>query len=369
MQSACFLHLWHHYPKSDFVSKLISGIQQIGIGVPDVHKAWKWYRKAFGIDVRMFEEAAEAALMTRYTGDEVHARQAILALHMGGGAGMEIWQFTSREPQPVAFEGRLGDTGIFMCKIKCKDADFMHEEHLRRGIKPISPVQVRADGRKHYYLNDPHGYVFEMVESDEWFGPAPYGGGVGGAVIGVSDIDKALVLYSGVLGYDLIALDESGKLPGWHELPGGEESYRRVVLRRTKPTSGPFSQLLGGGEIELVQALDRKPRNLFENRYWGDLGYIHICWDIRNMEALGKELEEAGFPFTVNSASSFDMGQASGQFTYVEDPDSTWIEFVETHKIPISQKMNWYLDTRKRAAGKALPKWMLRMLRFNRVKD
>jgi hypothetical protein len=31
--------------------------------------------------------------------------------------------------------------------------------------------------------------------------------------------------------------------------------------------------------------------------------------------------------------------------------------------------MNWYLDTRKRAAGKALPKWMLRMLRFNRVKD
>ncbi len=87
------------------------------------------------------------------------------------------------------------------------------------------------------------------------------------------------------------------------------------------------------------------------------------------MEALGKELETAGFPFTVNSASSFDMGEASGQFTYVEDPDSTWIEFVETHKIPISQKMNWYLDTRKRPAGKALPKWMLRMLRFNRVKD
>ena len=43
------------------MAKHISGIQQIGIGVPDVHKAWAWYRKAFGIDVRMFEEAAEAA--------------------------------------------------------------------------------------------------------------------------------------------------------------------------------------------------------------------------------------------------------------------------------------------------------------------
>ena len=82
-----------------------------------------------------------------------------------------------------------------------------------------------------------------------------------------------------------------------------------------------------------------------------------------------EELKAAGFPFTVNSASSFDMGEASGQFTYVEDPDGTWVEFVETHKIPISQKLNWYLDTRKRPAAKALPKWMLKMLRFNRVKD
>ncbi|MGB1100696.1 MAG: VOC family protein, partial [Flavobacteriales bacterium] len=104
------------------MGKRISGIQQVGIGIPDVHKAWKWYRNAFGIDIRMFEEAAEAALMTRYTGGEVHARHAALALHMGGGAGMEIWQFTSREPQPAPFEGQLGDTGIFICKVKCKDA-------------------------------------------------------------------------------------------------------------------------------------------------------------------------------------------------------------------------------------------------------
>ena len=154
------------------MSKLISGIQQIGIGVPNVHKAWKWYRKAFGIDIRMFEEAAEAALMTRYTGNAVHARHAVLALHMGGGAGMEIWQFTSREPQPASFKGRLGDTGIFICKVKCKDAAFMHAQHKRRGIESLGPVHTRADGKQHYYLNDPHGYPFEIVESDEWFGPA-----------------------------------------------------------------------------------------------------------------------------------------------------------------------------------------------------
>ena len=87
------------------------------------------------------------------------------------------------------------------------------------------------------------------------------------------------------------------------------------------------------------------------------------------MKALGEELEAAGFPFTVDSSSSFDMGEASGQFTYVEDPDGTWIEFVETHKIPIVKKINWYLDTRTRPQNKPLPKWMLKMLRFSRVKD
>ena len=152
------------------MGKRISGIQQVGIGIPDVHKAWKWYRNAFGIDIRMFEEAAEAALMTRYTGGEVHARHAALALHMGGGAGMEIWQFTSREPQPAPFEGQLGDTGIFICKVKCKDADAMHAEHARRGIDSIGPVHTRPDGSKHFYLKDPHGYFFEVVESNEWFG-------------------------------------------------------------------------------------------------------------------------------------------------------------------------------------------------------
>ena len=71
---------------------IISGIQQIGIGIPDVHAAWTWYRKHFGMDVPVFEEQAEAALMTPYTGNEVQSRHAVMALNMGGGAGMEIWQ-------------------------------------------------------------------------------------------------------------------------------------------------------------------------------------------------------------------------------------------------------------------------------------
>ena len=54
----------------------ICGIQQMGIGVPDVQEIWKWYRKFFGVDIKVFEDAAEAPLMTIYTGGVVQNRTA-----------------------------------------------------------------------------------------------------------------------------------------------------------------------------------------------------------------------------------------------------------------------------------------------------
>ena len=51
---------------------LISGIQQVGIGCADAAETFTWLRKAFGLDVKIFDDEAKAELMTRYTGGEVH---------------------------------------------------------------------------------------------------------------------------------------------------------------------------------------------------------------------------------------------------------------------------------------------------------
>src|SRR3989337_3635372 len=103
------------------MKKNIVGIQQIGIGVPNVHEGFKWYRQNFGMDIPIFEEAAEANLMLPYTGCKPHARHAILAINMKGGGGFEIWQYTSRTPQPAAFKSQLGDLGLFCAKMKTDD--------------------------------------------------------------------------------------------------------------------------------------------------------------------------------------------------------------------------------------------------------
>jgi len=86
------------------------------------------------------------------------------------------------------------------------------------------------------------------------------------------------------------------------------------------------------------------------------------------MDKLKSRCAALGFPFTVDSDNSFDMGEAAGRFSYIEDPDGTLIEFVETHKLPIVKKLGWFLNLKQRPADKALPRWMIKSMGLARVK-
>ena len=85
------------------IEKRITGIQQIGIGVTNLNEAWRWYKKAFGMDIRVFEDDAVAELMLPYTGGEPRKRHAALAVNIQGGGGFEIWQYKGRIPEAPAF--------------------------------------------------------------------------------------------------------------------------------------------------------------------------------------------------------------------------------------------------------------------------
>jgi hypothetical protein len=113
--------------KGELREKIISGIQQIGIGVTNLREAWKWYHEQFGMDVRIFEEKATAELMLPYTGGKPQERHAALALNMQGGGGFEIWQYTQRKPLFPKFKIHLGDLGINAAKIKSKDVKATYE--------------------------------------------------------------------------------------------------------------------------------------------------------------------------------------------------------------------------------------------------
>ena len=355
--------------------KIICGIQQIGIGVTHVHEAWNWYREHFGMDIKIFEDAAVAELMLPYTGGEPRKRHAALTMNLQGGGGFEIWQYVGRIPDPPKNEILAGDFGIYIAKIKSRDVKKTYAAFRKKNLK-MSNLSVGPDGKDHFFVTDPYNNIFQVVEGNSWFSQdkKKNTGAAFGAVIGVSDVDKARVVYSGILGYDTVIYDQEGVFEDLKSLPGGDKTFRRTLLKHSKPRSGSFSKILGPSVIELIQVLDRKPEQIFKNRFWGDLGFIHLCYDIKGMDALREECKNKNFAFTVDSTTTlqtdtFDMGEAAGHFAYIEDPDGTLIEFVETDKIPIMKKFGWYLDLRKRDPNKPLPDWILKALRFSKVTE
>lgn len=352
------------------MKKVISGIQQIGIGNPNVHEATEWYRKYFGMDIKVFEDAATAELMLPYTGGKPHDRTAILTLSMRGGGGFEIWQYTSRTPVAADFELQLGDYGINVAKIKSINVEETYEQFNMAGLNVLTSLNESPSGDLTFFVADLNGNIFQVVPGLGWFKKKEKKttGGVSGVIIGSSDIEKSMTLYSDILGYDTVVYDEKGTFDDLAGLPSGGSTFRRVLLRHSKERLGGFSELFGPTEIELIQVEGRKPNKIFDNRYWGDLGFIHLCFDVQGMDILQKECESKGYPFTVDSADSFDMGEAAGRFTYIEDPDGTLIEFVETHKVPIVKKIGWFVDMTKRDPEKKLPNWMISALSFSRMK-
>lgn len=355
---------------------IISGIQQIGIGVEDFAEAWKYYIEVFNMDIRILEDDTVAELMLPYTGNKPQKRHACIAINMQGGGGFEIWQYSERKPKSIDFDIQVGDLGVFAAKIKSRNVVLSYEEFSKNPkIQIIGGLSKSIDNCHTFFMKDPFGNIFQIVHDgyilkDE----KRTTGGPVGAMIGVTDIDRALVVYRDILGYDKVITDETGTFEDILQLNAGNQKYRRLLLTHSKPRKGSFSKMFGQSYIELVQALERTPRKIYEDRFWGDPGFIQICFDVRNMKALENKCKSIGFPFTVDSSvkhnevNSFDMGEAAGHFTYIEDPDGNLIEFVETHKIPLIKKLGINLNLRNRNPEKPLPMWMLKALKFGRVK-
>lgn len=358
------------------MEKVISGIQQIGIGVKNLNETWKWYHDVFGVDIKVFEDKTVAENMLPYTGNAPRKRHAVLAVNLQGGGGFEIWQYTHRTPKEPAFDLKLGDYGILVAKIKCKNIDNSYNLLKEKDINVLDKPRPDPNDNKTFFAKDPFGNHFQFIESDNWYKEEnKHSGSTYGAVLGVSDIEKSKEFYSRILGYDTVLYEQESHFDDLSILPGGDHKFHRVLLGHSKPREGGFSPLLGKSEIELVKVLDRDyPRKIYKDRYWGDPGFIHLCFDVSGMKELKEECRRIGYPFTVDSNikdsndHSFDMGEAAGHFIYTEDPDGTLIEFVETHKVPIFKKLGWYINLKKRNQRKPLPNWLIKAMALNRVK-
>ena len=138
----------------------IRGMEQLGIGVTDVHAAWKWYRENFGADIKILDDDSEAKYMLRYTGGVPHRRHAILAVSLQGGGGFEIWQYKSHESTKPLFDIQLGDLGIFAGKIKTDNLE-----------KAQTFFKAKTDGTKtSEMVTDPKGEKYFWTDRKRYMG-------------------------------------------------------------------------------------------------------------------------------------------------------------------------------------------------------
>lgn len=346
------------------------GLQQIGIGVKHNELMWDFYRTQFNFDISMFDEIGSADVMAPYMGNRVWERHAVFAINLNGGAGMEFWQYTNRNPVGLSQEITLGHFGILATYIRCKNIHKIYEHLLHQNIE-VSQISYAPDGSARCFVRDIESNWICLVETNEgWFllpktHNAIHYGGVCGALVGVSCMDKSIEFYKTICGYDEIVYDETDAFSDFDVL-NGQQEVRRVGLCRSSPNRGTFAPLLSQSILELVEAKKKKLSHVFKNRYWGDIGFIHLCFDMRGMDEFKQYCADRDYPFTIDTGEEFSMDDASGRFAYLEDPDGTLIEFVEVFKMPILPKYGIVLDITKRAMGKPLPSFMIKALRYRK---
>jgi catechol 2,3-dioxygenase-like lactoylglutathione lyase family enzyme len=350
--------------------KRINGLQHIGVAVSDMDRSLKFYRKNFGLDIPFFDSVQPAPLMDVYTRNKTITKRASMVVNLQGGCAIEVIRPTSFEPRKAPFQVKVGDLGIFITQLKCRDIRKMHGFLKNEKAPALTPISKHPTGRDTFYLEDPDGNIWQYLEGNNWYTNSGHlSGGVIGCTTGVSNMEKALRLYREVLGFDEMVFDKTGVFDDWKNLPAGNEKYRRVLLSQSAQPGGGFAKVTGKSYIELVQALDRKPNFIFEDRIWADTGFAHIGFDVKGMKALGEDLAKAGYPFTCDSNDALSMGQTKVHCTYIHDDDHTLIELIEVYKVPIIEKWGIFLNVEKRDPLKPLPDFMLKALRFSRVKS
>ena len=93
-----------------------------------------------------------------------------MVMNLQGGCAFEVLRADSFEPVPAGWEIAPGDLGITTVQMKTRDIQKMHA-HARSITGDTCDQELRETpwGAKTFYLKDPDGNRFQVLEADDWF--------------------------------------------------------------------------------------------------------------------------------------------------------------------------------------------------------
>ncbi len=142
--------------------------------------------------------------------------------------------------------------------------------------------------------------------------------GVHHTCITVSDLDRSIAFYRGVLGLELVMTEES-------ERSGDDRSKALGVAKATVKLA---ILRAGDAQVELIEYVTSPGRPY--DRHNNDVGAMHIAFQVENIDAVYRRLVDHGVRFTAPPATIPAGPMAGWRWTYFFDPDGVSLEIIQT---------------------------------------
>jgi len=86
---------------------------------------------------------------------------------------------------------------------------------------------------------------------------------------------------------------------------------------------------VGGDTLELMKVLNPEDNNLQRPLEEGDVGTVHVCFQVDNIEELAQKVKDSGAPVTTDLRDMTLGGGRVIRVFYFRDPDGYALQFLQ----------------------------------------
>jgi lactoylglutathione lyase len=297
----------------------VTGVGHYSHIVTDLEKSLAFYRDVIGLQVSTPPGAFSPNPAIMRLGNTPGAQSRMTQLTVPGSAiGVELIAYKDIDRKAVY--PRFQDPGAANLILRVRDVDAIVERVKKApGAKILSAGGVPAtiaNGGKVIFLQDPDGFVIELVQAAAQ--PAATQGNIvgGGFELTVEDTAKTVDFYQKVLGFPLnagTAFNPDKTMNDTAGVPGGAFKQSRGPIPGTNATIVfiEFSQV------------DRKPMKTRVQ----DPGTAILQVMVRDMDGLMKVLKANNADIITTGGEPVSIG--NGKLVIVRDPNNLFLEFIQ----------------------------------------
>jgi glyoxylase I family protein len=149
---------------------LVYGIHHIGINVPDLEAARRFYETVFGFEVVGVDNWGEGnAEVNAYVGMDESAADSYML--RGVNTYLEIWSYRTPASRGSAADRLASDHGYTHLCFTVMDFDAVLGNLVEAGGSLIKPLtDARPGGSRIHYVRDPFGNIIELLQLPEGSG-------------------------------------------------------------------------------------------------------------------------------------------------------------------------------------------------------